>query len=158
MATHGKSLTEPNSQDTFLWRHEVTDPQYLGVEYVQRPNFTNTNPIPTFFKTPTISWAAFNPMNQLTGIDRWMELKRIEPDFLSGAGFVFPENWNVQIITKEYAQSQEVTSVPQEFNTNTEKIDFNIQGRHMNFTFTITDSSSVDVGNIMLLLSIGDGK
>ena len=143
MYTLGSSLVA-QAVTKYLWKHEVGVNEVI----VGGPNRL----INSSFTTPTISWAAFNPMKELTGIDRWMELRRIEPDFLTAANSTI----SVVVNTKEYAQSGEENSELFPFQGNTEKIDMNIQGRHMTFTFSSTDN--FEMGHIILLLSIGDGQ
>jgi hypothetical protein len=146
MYTYGQSLTTPDVTK-YTWKQEV------GVNEVFRDN----TPINSYFTTPTISWAAFNPMKQLTGVDRWMDLMRIEPDFLL-------DNPNDQmellVNIKEYANSDKTTypgnAVPITFFGTTTKIDTHVQGRHITFTFS--SSVNFEMGHIMLLLGVGDGR
>jgi hypothetical protein len=130
----------------YLWQHEV------GVDQlVPAGNFTN--PIPSSFTTPTISFASFNPLKQLTGIDRWMEVKKIEPDFRMDK----PEDtMSVVINTKEYAQSPTISSEPIVFTGATPKIDYYYQGRQLTFTFASTNY--FEMGHVMITVNIGDGQ
>jgi hypothetical protein len=143
------------------WMHNVGQVQEnASANHHQR---FSTN-IPAYIKTPTISWAAFNPGGsngqmaegqQQSGksLDRWVALKRIEPDFLmSDRG----DKISVTINTKEYAQESEISSQEYEFTGTTSKLDFNLQGRHMTFTFNFNGRSSVEMGQVMLGLGIGD--
>lgn len=57
--------------------------------------------------------------------------------------------------TKEYAQSPNVASDPIFFTRTTGKLDMNVQGRHMNFTFFST--KNFEIGYLMMLLALGDG-
>ena len=160
--TCGKSLINFLPEFTFIFKHETSpvdeyiDP--LGSDI----NRININ---SYFKTPTISFAAFNPTNQ-PGIDRWTELKRIEPDFRISATNFATDDFSMVINTKQYAESLGVTSDPiviiggEESLDDFAKTDLSIQGRHITFTFNITGTNApmVEVGNILLLISIGDGK
>ena len=160
MATYGRILTLPNDLGTYLWKHELP----TCTEDITIPGPVRSQlPIPSFFKTPTFSFAAFNPTNQ-PGIDRWTELKRIEPDFKITGVNTASENLTFTINTKQYAESVEVIGNPIVITggidtDNLVKNDLAIQGRHITFTFNITGQGAmVEVGNILLLISIGDGK
>lgn len=147
MYTYGLPLTNPAAGTKYTWKQDV------GVNEVFGPNTA----INSYFTTPTISWAAFNPMKQLTGVDRWMDLMRIEPDFLLDN----PNNqMEVLVNIKEYANSDETTypvnAVPIPFSGTTTKIDIHVQGRHITFTFS--SSVNFEMGHIMLLLGVGDGR
>jgi hypothetical protein len=92
-------------------------------------------------------------MKQLTGTDRWVDLRRIEPDFVMNNP---NDQMTVIINTKKYAQSQSVASNPITFNGTTEKIDVRGQGRHMTLEFT--SSNYFEMGHVMLALGLGDGQ
>lgn len=145
--------TDPNGL-SHLWVHEVGTLQSWYGRGVA-PNRTRTEDrITAEFTTPTFSWVAFNPLKQQTGIDKWMELRRIEPDFqiedVQGNLIrVFPKS-------KEYAQSIEVTGSGYEIRRTTNKIDLNFQGRNMRLLFR--SDYAFEVGNILLSLSVGDGQ
>jgi hypothetical protein len=144
--TYGNPL-ENNDGSDYLWFHEQ------GITQNNRAINSN-DPILSSFTTPTISWAAFNPLKQLTGVDRWMEIKRIEPDFAFATGV--NASMNVIVNTQEYAQLLPVQSAPYTFSNDTGKIDIHLQGRHITFTFSSSDD--FEMGHVMLLLSIGDGR
>ena len=109
--------------------------------------------IPSSFTTPTISFASFNPLKQLTGIDRWMEVKKIEPDFRMDK----PEDtMSIVINTKEYAQSPTISSGQIVFSGATPKIDYYYQGRQLTFTFASTNY--FEMGHVMITVNLGDGQ
>jgi hypothetical protein len=150
MCTFGKPLINPDNY-LYVWRHEIDVdqvwyPQALG------GNTQQTDLILSSFTMPTFSWSAFNPLKQQTGVDRWVDLQRIEPDFLMDND---DDEMNLVVNTKEYAQSENVASDPITFTRNTEKLDMNVQGRHMNFTFS--SNRNFEMGYTMILLGIGDG-
>jgi hypothetical protein len=150
MCTFGKPLIDEDEY-SYVWRHEVGTnqeyyPRYLG------GNTLVYLPIPSSFTTPTFSWSAFNPLKQQTGVDRWVDLQRIEPDFLMDDD---ADQMNLIVNTKEYAQSQNVASTPLIFTRITGKLDMNVQGRHMNFTFS--SNKNFEIGYTMMLLGLGDG-
>lgn len=150
MCTFGKAL-QARDEYSYVWQHEV------GTDQVWYPrglggNTLQTDPIPSGFTTPTFSWSAFNPLKQQTGVDRWVDLRRIEPDFLMDND---ADEINLVVNTKEYAQSPNVAGTPITFTRVTGKLDMNVQGRHMNFTFFST--KNFEIGYTMILLGIGDG-
>jgi len=150
MCTFGKAFISPDDF-LYVWRHEV------GVNQVYYPVATGgstqqTLPILSSFTTPTFSWSAFNPLKQQTGVDRWVDLQRIEPDFLMDDN---ADQMTLVVNTKEYAQSANVASDPITFTRITGKLDMNVQGRHMNFTFS--SNKNFEIGYTMMLLGLGDG-
>jgi hypothetical protein len=86
-------------------------------------------------------------------INRWIDLQRIEPDFITGG---VASAFQVVANTREYAQSRITSSVPVVFGNTTTKVDMRVQGRNMSLTFSST--GPFEVGQIMLLLGIGDGR
>lgn len=150
MCTFGKPLIDEDEY-SYVWRHEVGTNQ----EYYPQNLGGNTLvylPIPSSFTTPIFSWSAFNPLKQQTGVDRWVALNRIEPDFLMDDD---DDQMTLVVNTKEYAQSQNVASDPILFTRITGKLDMNVQGRHMNFTFS--SNKNFEIGYLMMLLALGDG-
>lgn len=154
LAIYGIPLTQPDG-GKYLWRQEYNFDQ---VKWNRNTNNYLTSKISSFITTPTFSWAAFDPMRQQSGtfsplVDRWMELRRIEPDFITNR-----DDSILQVVVniKRYAQSPQVTNVPVSFTRTTEKIDMRAQGRHMTLTFSSSDY--FEMGHTMLLLGIGDGQ
>src|SRR5271154_1451160 len=149
MYTYGQSLVVQNVTK-YTWKHEVGVKEFLPPPHAG--SLINSN-----FTTPTISWAAFNPMKQLTGVDRWMDLMRIEPDFLLDNP---NDGMTVIVNIKEYANSPTeqypVDFIPIPFTGMTKKIDTHVQGRHITFTFESSDN--FEMGHIMILLGVGDGR
>jgi hypothetical protein len=150
MCTFGKSLINADEY-LYLWRHEVGTNQ-LWSPVAAGGNVRQTISILSSFTTPTFSWSAFNPLKQQTGVDRWVDLQRIEPDFLMDDN---ADQMTLVVNTKEYAQSQNVASAPIIFTRTTPKLDMNVQGRHMNFTFF--SEGNFEIGYLMMLLGLGDG-
>ena len=103
--------------------------------------------------TPFISQAAFNAKDPMNGVDRFLELRRIEPDFVMNDR---TKELQVRINTKRYAQSSLTTSDPITFTGKTEKIDTREQGRAISLTFS--SEHDFRMGNIMLQLAGGDGN
>ena len=170
LASYGPPLSAPANNNAALFRHDyeylTPNSNIITEDYILNTGQERIEAIPSSFTTPVFSWAAFNPMKQLTGTDRWMLLVTIEPDFI-----LLPAQSDLKVIvnTKQYAQNAAISSDPfnvpslQNPNDNTVsgildcKIDTAIQGRHMTLTFT-TVFSNFEMGHLMLSLSIGDGK
>lgn len=167
--TFGRPLVKtqnPDANKVRFWIHEkgtVQEIQYYNADNnKQPPIFSN---IPSYIKLPTISWAAFNPGGQTDqngqssqsnkGIDKWVSLKRLEPDFIMSN----PEDeMQITVNSKEYAQSEERLNITLPFTGKTEKLNFSTQGRHITLTFTFNGESSVEMGQCLLSLGIGDKR
>lgn len=150
VVTYGKSLTGELEQK-YLWKHEVGANEVAGKEE-DEDTYIN-NGIASSVTTPFISQAAFNAQNPMNGVDRFLELRRIEPDFVMNDP---TKEITVRINAKRYAQSNLSISDPITFTGQTEKIDTREQGRVISFTFA--SEHDFRIGNIMLLLASGDGN
>jgi hypothetical protein len=151
MATHGTALVNPDNQN-YLWRHEFNTAQERIVNAVPV-----TEPIPSYFLAPLFSWTAFPPKLSKQSqpaqlVNRWVDIQRIEPDFVTDG----PANFIVTISTKEYAQSPSIQQQQLAFTNTTNKIDTRAQGRNIALKFSSSDN--FEVGQIMLLLGLGDGR
>lgn len=150
LATYGMSLTNPVVGTTNIWRHE------FSINESVQNGFNNA--INSSFTTPIFAWASFNPVYSANSpsrgqpTDRWTELKRIEPNFILANA----DNMTVTVNTQTYAASPIVSSAAITFNGTTEKIDMRNQGRQMSLTFS--SGSNFEMGNILMLLGIGDGQ
>ncbi len=167
MASYGLPLSAPVNTNASLFRHEfeylTVTPSLILEDFALNtgPNVERIAPIESTFTTPVFSWAAFNPMKQLTGTDRWMLLVTIEPDFI----LMVNDDSDLQVIIniKQYAQNTAISSAPFDIPLSGTidqllgKIDTCFQGRHMTLTFT-SGVSNFEMGHVMLSLSIGDGK
>lgn len=154
MSTYGPALVDPLDGQLNIWRHEfgVVQDEAAG-------GGRNVAPIPSSFTTPIFSWVAFPPKPNRGSmpsqfINRWVDLQRIEPDFVTMVGV--PDRFEVLVNTQEYAQSPVVTSAPVQFARNTGKLDMRVQGRNMSLTFRSIDN--FEVGHIILLLGMGDAR
>jgi hypothetical protein len=172
MATYGKPLTNVLGTRNYLFRHEYeTYGQFPPVRYaiyeryVDPTGFATLTHIPSTFTTPTFSWANFNPVKQLTGINRWMYLITIEPDFtlmptLAQGG----TDMTVVINTRQYAQDFPLSSppfaIPVPLITGQDpllgKVDTAWQGRYLTLTFATTEN--FEMGQTMLQIGMGDGQ
>lgn len=144
--SYGKPITGLDTNN-YLWLHEIGFNQ-------QRWN-SNTNlfvqeDIISYFTTPFFSWTAFNPLKQATGTDKWVILKRLEPDFKSSEFY----KMQLTVNTRKYPQSAEVNYGPYDFAYNTDKINLNVQGRNMTLTFA--SPNDFEMGHVLTLLGVGD--
>jgi hypothetical protein len=161
--TYGRPVVKSGNSDADkvrFWVHErgaVQENQYLNSGGNLQPKMSLN--IPSYIKLPTISWAAFNPGGQNEqsgkGIDRWVSLKRFEPDFIMSDA---EDEMQITVHSKEYAQSVEALNITLPFTGKTEKLDFSTQGRHITLTFTFNGRSSVEMGQCLLSLGIGDKR
>jgi hypothetical protein len=167
--TYGRPLVKSGNSDADkirFWIHEkgtVQEIQYYNAGNHRQPNILL--PIPAYIKLPTISWAAFNPGGQNDqngqssqsgkGIDKWVSLKRFEPDFIMSDP---DDEMQITVNSKEYAQSVEAFNITLPFTGKTEKLDFRTQGRHITLSFTFNGKSSVEMGQCLLSLGVGDKR
>lgn len=167
--TYGRPLVKtqnPDADKVRFWIHEkgtVQQIEYHDGGNNRRPAILSN--IPSYIKLPTISWAAFNPGGQADqngeggqsrkGIDRWVSLKRFEPDFVMSDP---DDEMEITVNSKEYAQSVEASNVTLSFTGRTEKLDFITQGRHITLTLRFNGKSSVEMGQCLLLLGTGDKR
>lgn len=147
MFAAGQNLAEDGKWQ--VWQHE----QGTVMQDYQR----NVFPIPASLQTPVISWAAVGPQKEEIGLDRLMTLERIEPDFILQKGVPEeeqPPSVQVQIKSREYAQSVEKTTVLETpITPETEKITTIVSARQMSLVFTSEDA--FEIGNTLLQLDVG---
>ena len=75
------SLGELVSQNKYLWKHESGVNEVAGGSVNPLVAAFDTG-IDSSITTPYISQAAFNPKAPQQGVDRFLELQAIEPDFV----------------------------------------------------------------------------
>ena len=159
MFTVGKNLVPyENDTDNYIWQHEV------GTDQVNN-NYPNDNPlkppikaIPSYFTTPIISYASFNNFKQPSGIDRWMQIKRIEPNFV----FTPAANVTITFNSRQYPLSPVVSSAPLPVSTAPDKparVEFMFQGRNVSFTFKSEAlGSGYQMSQTFVVADVGDGR
>ena len=156
MYTVGKNLT-PYANDTnnYIWQHEVGQDQ-VNPNYpiVNNPGLA-VNPIKSFFTTPIISYATFNNFKQPSGIDKWMQIKRIEPNFV----LTELANLTITINSQEYPSSEVISSDNFTIDNNTKRIEGMFQGRNISFTISSNSlGSGYQMGINFVMADIGDGR
>lgn len=128
---------------TSLWQHES------GVDLVFG---TNVNAINSMFETNDLGWVGGGPSApEMTGVNRWLRLERVEPDFIQSG------QMELYITGRPYAQSADKTSEAFVFQPNTGKIDMKEQRREMRLRF-VSDIAGGDyqLGKVLLSGAIGD--
>lgn len=136
----------PNAGSKYkLWQHE------FGVDRVESGQ---TAAIRSYFETSNVSYCAAPSAGGWVGEDRWVELMRIEPDFVQVG------NMSVTVRGKKYAQDTEnIESGPYTFGPTTGKIDVKEQRRQMTLLFeSNTQGGDYQLGQTMMHLILGDGR
>ena len=126
-----------------LWQHEV------GTDAVQG---TNAIAIESYFETNDLGWVSGGPSQPSpVGENKWIHLDRIEPDFIQ-SGTMY-----VQVTGRSFAQSEDQTSDPREFEPNTNKIDVREQRREMRLKFgSNVAGGDYQLGKVILDADFGD--
>lgn len=159
MSTYGKFIVPPpNADEVNVWWHDwQLEPNERG--YDSQNGEEIIGEITSNITTPTISWASFPPKFNIGDkssklVNRWIDLQRIEPDFVKytddEAGI------RIRVNTQEYALSPVVSTNYNIITDTTGKVDMRVQGRNM--TLTIQSTDLFELGEVILLLSIGDGR
>jgi hypothetical protein len=126
-----------------LWRHETGTDQVYGV---------NSNAIESFFVTNDLGWVSGGPsQGSPMGENRWLHIERVEPDFVQSG------EMSLNIISRPYAQSQDVISSPYPFDPDTNKIDMREQGRELRLKFVSNvTGGDYQVGKVIVNVDFGD--
>jgi hypothetical protein len=141
-----------------IWKQEV------GFNEVRVGGDRN---IPSFFTTPFYGFVTFNPAKDGSAVEKYIVLSEIEPDFPAPPNYnrVAGEDVQITVNYQKYAMTTGVSTPPLSFllpdlplqgAPNLGKIDFRIQGRFMNITFSCL--YPYDVGNILLEFKEGDNQ
>lgn len=133
-----------DSDKVKLWQHEFMYDKVDGDAIVA---------IPSSFTTPDVSYCATGPGDTWMGIDRWIGLSRIEPDFvLSGDMTVTP-------VGNKWAQDSVMTGSSYTFTSSTNKIDIKEQYRQMRLKFESNQAGGYyQMGQTIMTLGVGDGR
>lgn len=158
MYTVGKNLVPyEGDNNSYVWQHEIGNDQVNLYKEVGQ----QTKAIPSFFTTPIISYATFNPQKQVAGIDYNIGIERIEPNIVGTKKI----KMTVSINTYEYPASTPVT-VTYDLTEDKEPdniikpaINERVQGRNINFTFKSEGiGSGYQMGTTFVLAEIDDGR
>jgi hypothetical protein len=127
---------------TQIWQHEDGYDQNVD---------GNKTAIDSYFRTGNLAWCAIAPDKQWKGIERLIEVNRIEPDFIQSGKI------DVTINAREYARSEQKIIAEEEFNENDTKIDLRSQGREVTMEFrSNVVGGFYELGNTLLDITIGD--
>lgn len=158
MYTVGKNLSPyEGDNNSYVWEHEVGNDQVNLYKDVDQ----QVKAIPSFFTTPIISYATFNPQKQVAGIDYNIGIERIEPNIVGTKKI----KMTVSINTYEYPASIPVTTTydltedGELENIIRPAINERKQGRNINFTFKSEGiGSGYQMGTTFVLAEIDDGR
>jgi len=133
--------TVPNKVS--LWQHEIGTNEVKG---------QNLNAIFSMFETSDLGLVAGGPsQSSLVGENRWLRLERVEPDFIMAG------EMEMYVTGRPYAQSQDQTTGPYVFDSNTNKIDLKEQRRELRLKFVSnTQNGNYQLGYLLLNADIGD--
>lgn len=143
-ATDTDDLTFSTPEDRIeVYQHEI------GVDAVDGQNVTA---IESYFETSDLGWVGGGPSQPtMDGINRWLRLERVEPDFL--------QNGQMSLIVtgRPYAQIADKESEPYYFDPNTGKIDMKEQRRELRLKFISNIvGGNYQLGRVILNATIGD--
>ena len=126
-----------------LWQHEI------GTDAVQG---TNVVAIESYFETNDLGWVSGGPAQPApVGENKWIHLDRIEPDFIQ-SGTMY-----LQVTGRSFAQAEDQTSAPREFEPNTNKIDVREQRRELRLKFgSNVAGGDYQLGKVILDADFGD--
>ena len=112
----------------------------------------NVSAIESYFVTADFGLpTGGSKQNDITGLNRWTRLVRIEPDFLQDG------EMDVTILGKEFANAPEVSSEPLTFDASTVKIDMRAQQREIRLKFSSnTVGGHYEMGRVILHTEPGD--
>lgn len=158
MYTVGKNFSPyEGDNNSYVWEHEVGNDQVNLYKDVEE----QVLPIPSFFTTPIISYATFNPQKQVAGIDYNIAIERIEPNIVATEKI----KMTVSINTYKYPASTPVittydlTEDGELENIIRPAINERKQGRNINFTFKSEGiGSGYQMGTTFVLAEIDDGR
>jgi hypothetical protein len=126
-----------------LYQHEI------GTDAIDGQNVIAVR---SFFETSDLSLMAGGPSQPAPeGLNRWLRIERIEPDFLQQG------EMSVVVTGRPFAQSEDKDSQPYTFGPNTGKIDMREQRRELRLRF-ISDvaGGNYQLGRLLLNAEIGD--
>jgi hypothetical protein len=128
---------------TNLWVHET------GTDISQGDNITA---IPSSFSLSDIGWLSGGPANDTpVGDDRWLRIKRMEPDFVQVGGM------SMTVIGQETPNSSEVVSQQYPFTPTTERVDMREMQRVLTLRFTSDIiGGDYEMGRVRILAELGD--
>lgn len=110
-------------------------------------------PIDSFVRSGSVSWCAVGPDNQYHGMDKTVDLYRVEPDLIQSG------NMNLYVEGNAYARSSNDISAPFVFGPTTEKIDIHEQRREMYLRFESNElDGDYQFGQNIAVMRLGDTR
>lgn len=126
-----------------MFQHEIGTDEIDG---------QNVRAILSSFETNDLSWLGGGPSQpQPEGVNRWIRIERIEPDFLQSG------DMSVVVTGRPFAQGEDKESDPYIFGPDTGKIDMREQRRELRLKFTSdVAGGNYQLGRLVLNAEIGD--
>ncbi len=136
---------DANSSDKYsLWQHE------FGVDRIQGGQ---SNAIRSYFETSNISFCAEISEGSWIGKDRWVQIMRVEPDFVQDGAMT------MTVRGRKYAKNDIYESETYEFSSDTGKIDLKEQRRQMTLKFeSNVAGGDYQLGQTLMHIQMGDGR
>jgi len=126
-----------------IYQHEIGTDEVDG---------QNVRAIYSSFETSDLGLVAGGPAeNAMQGLNRWLRLERVEPDFIMSG------NMNLYVTGRPYAQSEDDMSSPYTFGPSTNKIDMKEQRRELRLKFESNEAGgNYQLGRTLLSATTGD--
>jgi hypothetical protein len=144
LATATETLTFSTQPDLIkIYQHEIGTDEVDG---------QNVYAIQSYFETSDLGLVTGGPSQpSMEGLNRWLRLERIEPDFLMSG------EMRVYVTGRPYAQVEDKTSEPYTFQPNTNKIDMKEQRRELRLKFeSDVAGGTYQMGRVLLSATYGD--
>lgn len=110
-------------------------------------------PVQSYFETGDIAFCALGPTGSWTGINRWVELSRVELDFVQTG------NMTLTVNGREYSRGPVDAMAPITFTADTTFVDPRAQRRHMTLRFESNElGGNYEMGQVLLTISLGDAR
>ena len=126
-----------------LWQHEIGTDEVVATE---------SNAIESYFETSDLGWVQGGPaQSSAVGDNFWLRLERVEPDFIQTGEMTF------RVTGRSFAKSEDVTSDPYTFDSDTGKIDMREQRREIRLIFkSNVQGGNYQMGRVLLSATVGD--
>jgi hypothetical protein len=110
--------------------------------------------IPSSITTCDISWVGGDPsQDTMSGINRRMHLRRVEPDFLQNG------KMTMEVLGRKFARGDVEVDGPYDFYPETGKIDLRVEHREMRLKFNSNDvDGDFEMGRVLITAELGDER
>ena len=128
---------------TNFWQHETGTDKVSG---------TLAEAIESYFTTNDLGWVSGGPSQPaMVGMNNWLLIDRIEPDFVQQG------TMTVEVVSRPYAQAEDVVSQAYPFEPGTHKVDMREQGRELRLRFkSDVQGGNYQAGKVLVNADIGD--